>query len=81
MSAHDAERSIADVVAGPDWQAIEDVAQAQERLDAFAACALRGLLASPGPDQRASENPTIAATWAYDFAEAMEAERAKRLVK
>jgi hypothetical protein len=48
----------------------------QARLDLFAGIALNGMLATG--DVATTENPAKAAAWAYDFAEAMVAERAKR---
>jgi hypothetical protein len=49
-----------------------------ERLDHFAEAALTGLLINAG-SAGAGSMPSTTAVWAWDYAEAMEAERARRL--
>lgn len=52
----------------------------QDRIDRAARAALAGMLASVDEaDSRSVDNPARASAWAYDFGEAMEAERARRL--
>lgn len=53
-----------------------EVLARRDRIDAFAAAALTGMLASGDTDT--TENPDRAAAWSYDFANAMEAERDSR---
>lgn len=63
------------------FDAAIEARERQDRLDAFAAAALTGLIAHAGSSGGGDPDEGWLASRAYDYADAMEARRAERLGK